>query len=161
MVGPNGTPATAGRDVVVALDGVNEPDPLLATAVDWARQLGAPLRIVTVYEPLPADIREPEHYSRRHGPSIDPDVYLGALRPRADLQGLAGVASVAIADPVSVADGVSRHLADNPAFLLVVGGGRRHVWPSSLVRALLRRSPPPVLVVPHDGPQQPDDHHGA
>jgi nucleotide-binding universal stress UspA family protein len=151
IVGPNGTPATTGKDLVVALDGGDDPDPLLATAVGWAVHLGAPLRIVTVFEPVPADIRQPEHFSRGHGPSTDPDLYLDRMRDRIGDQHLA-VATTAIPDPVSVADGLARHLAEHPAMLVAVGGGRRHGWASSVTRELLRRSPQPVLVVQHHDP---------
>src|SRR5262245_10092147 len=83
IVGPNGTSGVLGSDVAVALDGGDEPDPLLATAVTWAIRLDAPLRIVTVFEPVPPDIRRPDHYTRRLGPPSDPDRYLDAMRQRA------------------------------------------------------------------------------
>jgi nucleotide-binding universal stress UspA family protein len=151
IVGPNGTPAVSGKELVVALDGGDDPDPLLATAVGWAAHLGAPLRIVTVYEPVPADIRDPEHYSRGHGPSTDPDLYLDRMRDHIGNQHVA-VATTAIPDPVGVADGLARHFAEHPAMLVAVGGGRRHRWASSITRELLRRSPQPVLVVQHHEP---------
>jgi nucleotide-binding universal stress UspA family protein len=149
IVGPIGTPAGTGKELVVALDGGDDPEPLLATAVGWALHLDAPLRIVTVYEPVPADIREPEHYTRGHGPSTDPDLYLDRMRDRVVDQNLAAVTTAAIPDPVGVADGLARHLAEYPAILVVVGAGRRHGWASSVTRELLRQSPQPVLVVPH------------
>jgi nucleotide-binding universal stress UspA family protein len=149
IVGPNGAQEASGDDVVVALDGRDDPDPLLATAVAWALHLAAPMRIVTVYEPVPADVRRPDHYSRGHGPSTDPDVYLDAMRGHVKDARLAGVTTAAIADPVSVADGLAHHLAEHPALLLLVGGARHHLSPSSLTRDLLRHTPPPVLVVPH------------
>jgi nucleotide-binding universal stress UspA family protein len=149
IVGPNGAAEASGADVVVALDGGDDPDPVLPTAVAWANHLSAPLRIVTVYEPVPADVRDPQHYSRGHGPSTDPDVYLDAMRRRIDDPGLTGVATAAIGDPVSVAAGLAQHLSQHPALLLAVGGAHHHLWSSSLTRDLLRGSPPPVLVVPH------------
>jgi nucleotide-binding universal stress UspA family protein len=50
---------------VVAVDGVEALEPLLAAAAAWSRQLLAPLRVVTVYEPVPADIRRPRHLYER------------------------------------------------------------------------------------------------
>jgi nucleotide-binding universal stress UspA family protein len=150
IIGPNGAPATPGGDVVVALDGGDDPDPPLSTAIGWAAQLAVPLRLVTVYEPVPEDVRQPEHYTRSHGPSIDADAYLDAMRNRVEAAGVAGVSTAAIGDPVSVAEGLGHHLAERPALVLAVGGPHRHLWPSSLTRDLLRGTPPPVLVVPRD-----------
>jgi nucleotide-binding universal stress UspA family protein len=149
IVGPNGPSNATGSDVVVALDGRDDADPLLETAVAWAVHLGAPLRIVTVYEPVPPDIRRPDHYTRRHGPPGDPDSYLRAASRRADDPRLPGVTTAAIPDPIEVGAGLAGHLAEDPALLLAVGGGSRHRWASTLVRDLLRGTPPPVLVVPH------------
>lgn len=154
VVGPNANAnaeALAG-DVVVALDGVGDPEPLLSAASDWARRLGATLRVVTVYEPVPADLRTPDHFTRAHGPASDPDVYLQSMQRRVVDAGLAGVVEVvAIPDPVSVAAGVVSHLEDREAFLLVVGGRvGAHVTPGVL-RGLLRTVTLPVLVVNRQG----------
>jgi nucleotide-binding universal stress UspA family protein len=148
VVGPTGPQEATGSDVVVAVDGGDDADPLLATAAAWAAHLGAPLRIVTVYEPVPADIRRPDHYTRRHGPSSDPDRYLDDLRHRVDEPAVPTVTTVAIPDPVGVADGLARYVHEHPALLLVVGTARRHRWTSSVLRGLLHRSPQPVLVAP-------------
>jgi nucleotide-binding universal stress UspA family protein len=149
VVGPHGAPTASGREVVVALDGVDDPEPLLSVAVRWAKRVDAPLRIITVYEPTPADLRRPEHYSRVHGPPTDPDVYLDAMRARVDDSGLVGVETTAVPDPVSVAGGLETHFADHPALLLVMGGGRHREWPPSVLSTLLRGMPPPILVVNH------------
>ena len=84
VVGPNMDVSKLASDVVVALDGVADPDPLLSTASAWAARLGTALRIVTVYEPVLADLRNPEHFTRSHGPPNDPDVYLDSVRERVD-----------------------------------------------------------------------------
>jgi nucleotide-binding universal stress UspA family protein len=152
VVAPNGSPPVPRDDVVVALDGVADPDPVLSTAVQWARQLGTGLRIVTVYEPTPADLRQPDHYSRSHGPPCDPDEYLEGVRRLVDGAGLTSCTTAAIPDPVSVAVGLAEHLADRPAFLLVLGGPRHRLrWPSTVLRDLLRASPPPMLVAQFHG----------
>jgi hypothetical protein len=141
-----------GGDVVVALDGVDDPDLVLTTGVQWALRLGAGLRIVTVYEPTPADLRHPDHYSRHHGPPCDPDDYLAAVQRRVDGAGVTSCTTTAIADPVSVAAGLAEHLAARPAFLLVLGGPRHpHRWPSPVLRDLLRTSRPPMLVAQFHG----------
>src|SRR6266542_646762 len=74
VVGANndGAIPLTSHDVVLAVDGVEAPEPLLAVAAAWARHLQAPLRVVTVYEPVPADIRQPTHHTRHHGPPGDP-----------------------------------------------------------------------------------------
>jgi hypothetical protein len=148
VVGPNMDASKLASDVVVALDGVADPDPLLSTASAWAARLGAALRIVTVYEPVLADLRNPEHFTRSHGPPNDPHVYLESVRERVDPAELKAVDSVAIADPVNIAAGLERHLGEQPAFLLVVGARRTGAHVSAgVLREFLRTGTLPVLVV--------------
>jgi len=146
-VGKNADVEALGSDVVVALDGVSDPDALLSTAASWARRLGSSLRIATVYEPVPTDVRRPEHFTRSHGPANDPDLYLEGIRAGVETSELpGGVEVVAIPDPVSVAAGLAQHLEDRPAFLLVVGQRvGAHIGPGVL-RELLRTATLPVLV---------------
>jgi nucleotide-binding universal stress UspA family protein len=116
--------------------------------VSWARQLGAPLRIVTVFEPAPEDLGRPGHFTRHHGPPVDPDVYLGAIeRGVVDGHGLASVSTASIPDPVGVSDGIVDQLASRPAGLLVVGGGRHKGLRAGTVRELLRTVSVPLVVV--------------
>jgi nucleotide-binding universal stress UspA family protein len=146
VVGPDVHVDDRGRDVVVAIDGVSDPRPLVEVAAAWARAIGTPLRIVTVYEPVTADLRRPDHYTRHHGPSTDPEVYLASVQ--AELAPTA--ATVAIADPVSVAAGLVDHLASDPAQVLVLG--RHHRSPALGTRTaadVLRRSTLPLLIVNH------------
>src|SRR5262249_41933048 len=89
VVAAEGSPPAPSGGVVAAVDGVTDPEPIVSTAVEWAQRLGAGLRIVTVYEPTPPDLRQPDHYSRRHGPPIDPDVYLDDVRRGVDATGRA------------------------------------------------------------------------
>jgi nucleotide-binding universal stress UspA family protein len=141
--------STAGSDdVVVALDGIDDPRPLLTVAVAWSERLGAPLRIVTAYEPVLADLRRPDHFSRHHGPPIDPDEYLDHMRREAETLGAQRCSVAAIADPVSVADGIVEHLVSQPAGMLVVGHRDRpeHLG-AGVVRNLLQRVTVPVLLV--------------
>jgi nucleotide-binding universal stress UspA family protein len=148
VVGPNGSTEWLGRDVVVALDGVANAEPLLAVAAAWAIALQSRLRIVTVFEPVLSDLRRPEHFQRRHGPPGDPDVYLAAMRERIADVGLSGIDTVAIPDAVSIAAGLEQHLADAPAHLLVLGGGHRGVSPTrGVARKLLDNATVPLLIV--------------
>jgi nucleotide-binding universal stress UspA family protein len=143
-------PAPAANDVVVAVDGVDEPEPLLSTAMAWARDLQAALRIVTVYEPVPGDVRNPAHFTRHHGPPGDPEAYVQELGRRLEENGVVPIDVAAVPDATSVADGLTRHLQDRPALLAVVGGrrpGDRALGPGVL-RRLLRESPVPLLVAP-------------
>jgi nucleotide-binding universal stress UspA family protein len=149
VVGPHSAPAASAGEIVVALDGIDDPEPLLSVAVMWASRLGAPLRIVTVFEPTPADLRNPDHFSRDHGPPIDPEVYLNGVRERVSQVRLVGVETTAVPDPVSVAGGLATEFAEHAPFLIVVGGGSRRLWPPSVVSSLLRGMGPPMLVVNH------------
>jgi len=148
VVGPNTAKAMPGRDVVVAIDGVDDPEPLVAVAASWALRLHARLRIVTVYEPVPADVRRPDHFTRHHGPPGDPEVFLAAVRERVSDIGLAGVDVAAVADPVSVAAGLEHHVEAAPARLVVIGGGKpRATLSEGLARHLLTTASAPLLIV--------------
>jgi nucleotide-binding universal stress UspA family protein len=154
VVGPNVSTESGqplGRDVVVGIDGVAESQPLLTVAATAARALRCPLRIVTVYEPVPPDMRRPDHYTRHHGPAGDPDAYLAFMRERVDDVGLAGVDMVAIGDPVGVAPGLVQHLRDHPARLLVVGGAARPRPLADIARRLVPELTIPLLLVNRRG----------
>ncbi len=148
VVGPNGSTERLGTDVLVALDGVSNAEPLLAVAAAWAQSLHSRLRIVTVYEPVQPDLRRPEHFSRDHGPPGDPDVYLSAMRERVADVGLSGIDTVAIPDAVSITAGLEHHLASAPARLLVLGGGHRAASLSrGVARNVLDSATLPLLIV--------------
>jgi nucleotide-binding universal stress UspA family protein len=136
------------RDVVVAVDGRSDPEPLLAAAVPLAARLQCRLRIVTVFEPVPADLRRPAHYTRHHGPAGDPESYLEALRDDVARYGAPNVSTAAIPDPISPAAGLHAYLGAHPALLLVVGGRRRETHPiRGTTRALLPSVNAPMLVI--------------
>ena len=122
VVGPAAPAITPGNDVAVALDGRHDPEPLLAAAVGWATLFDAPLRLVTVYEPVPSDIRDPQHFTRSRGPSTDPDLYLQQVRARLEENAPRGVELASVPDPVSVAAGLSHHLADGRPWSLSPAG---------------------------------------
>jgi hypothetical protein len=153
VVGSNASTAALGTDVVVAVDGTENAEPLLAVAATWAFQLHQRLRIVTVYEPVLSDVRRPEHFDRRHGPPGDPDVYLALIRDRVPEVGLDGVELVAVADPISAGAGLEQHLAEQPARLLVVGGGHRHRphLGAGVAHHLLASVKLPLLIVNRNG----------
>jgi nucleotide-binding universal stress UspA family protein len=146
--GMDGAIPLTSHDIVVAVDGVEAPEPLLAVAAAWSRQLQAPLRVVNVYEPVPHDIRKPDHYTRHHGPPGDPDTYLREVGRYLEETGVVPLDLTAIPDATSVADGLTRHLYERPTLLLIMGGRRPgpHATPGVL-RHLLREMPLPVLVV--------------
>ncbi len=133
----------------MALDGVHDPQPVLATAIDWARALKATLRVVTVYEPVLPDLRRPTHFTRGHGPPGDPDEYLDAMAQEAESSGIS-TSKTSIADPISAAAGLEQHLEQHPASLVVLGGAQKsaHLG-AGTVRALLRGAAVPLLVVNH------------
>lgn len=148
-VGSNASVESLADDVVVALDGVDNAEPLLAVAAAWALQFHSQLRIVTVYEPVPPDLRRPEHYTRLHGPPGDADVYLSTMAQRVSDVGLQGLETVAIGDPIGPVPGLERHLTDRPALLLVLGGGhmhRPHVH-GGVARRVLANATLPLLIV--------------
>ena len=147
VVGANASTEWLGSDVVVALDGVDNAEPLLAVAAAWALALKSRLRIVTVYEPgaptcgdrRTSRATRPARRSRRL-PLSDP-------RAVADV-GLIGVDIVAVPDAVSVAVGLEDHLANAPARLLVLGGGHRGVSLSrGVARKVLDTATCPLLIV--------------
>jgi Universal stress protein family len=148
VVGPNASSAWVGDDVVVALDGVSDAQPLLDAGTAWARQLGRSLRLVTVYEPVLAEVGEPNLFVRGWGTSYDPDDYLEAMTKRVDTARLAGVTAVAIRDMSGAAAGLKQHLAHSPARLLVLGADRA---PSRVARELLETARSPLLIVNGNG----------
>ncbi|MBV8984190.1 MAG: hypothetical protein JO248_07080, partial [Acidimicrobiia bacterium] len=154
VVGPDADESRGGTDVVLALDGRHDPAPLVAVAALWSDLLAAPLRVVTVYAPVLPDVRNPEHFTRVHGPSSDPEAYLRGVTSGLDDGGRRPVELVAISDSVSIAVGLGEHLEARPAFVVVAGGPRtaHHPWPG-VVRELVRRVHEPVLVVPGPPPQ--------
>jgi nucleotide-binding universal stress UspA family protein len=106
------------------------------------------LRIVTVYEPVPADLRRPSHYTRHHGPAGDPEKYLEGLGDDVARYGAPNVSTAAIPDPISPAAGLRSYLIEHPALLLVVGGRKRDRHPiGGTTRALLASVSAPMLVI--------------
>jgi hypothetical protein len=148
VVGEEAARNDTARDVVVAVDGRDDPEPLLAAAAPWAARLQSRLNIVTVYEPVPADLRHPEHHTRHHGPAGDPDTYLEDLCLDIARRGVANVSTAAISDPISPAAGLKSYLGAHPARLLVVGGRKRDTHPiGGTVRSLLSSVSAPMLVI--------------
>ncbi len=139
-----------GRDVVVAIDGVNDPHLLLETASRWSEWLGARMEIVTVYEPVLSDLDHPDRFTRTIGPSIDPDEYLTRIRDDFESRAPAIVTTAALPDAVSAATGILAHLKRHPARLLVVGH-EQHRAGLSTVRELLHDCETPLLVVNRPG----------
>jgi len=157
VVGPRAGVGPAGAPVVACVDGSEPSEVVLGPAEAWAAALGAPLHVLTVYEPVP----EPDHqgrYHRHHGPAVDADRYVAELadRVRAEAGERApAVEGVAVADPISPADGLATHLAAHPAQMLVLSthgrtGLKRLVLGSEAGR-IVGHSPVPALTVPLPG----------
>ena len=108
VIGPRAVPTLQASDVVVALDGVHDPEPSLRAGVAWAQQVQGSVRVVTVYEPVLPDLRDSKHFSRDLGPPIDPDEYLETMRRRILGLGATSVTVAGIPDPVSVREGTRR-----------------------------------------------------
>jgi len=148
VVGPMASTESVGSDVVVALDGVSDAQPLLDAGTAWARQLGGALRLVTVYEPVLAEVGQPDLFVRGWGTSYNPDVYLGAMMERVDSERLAGVEAVSVRDMSGPAAGLKQHLAHLPARLVVLGADQA---PSRVARELLETARSPLLIVNGNG----------
>jgi nucleotide-binding universal stress UspA family protein len=148
VVGEGFAPSERAHDVVVAVDGVSSPEALLSAGASWATLLHARLRIVTVYEPVLADLRRPDHYTRMHGPPVDPERYLNGLRVEVAKYGVEDVTTDAIADAISPAAGLHTYLGAQPAELVVVGGRKRGKHPlGGTIRNMLLTASAPLLVV--------------
>jgi nucleotide-binding universal stress UspA family protein len=156
VVGASAGAAPPSGDVVAALDGDDRVEPLLTTAATWAQELSSRLRLVTVFEPILPDLRNPSHYTRAHGPSGDPAVYLEVMRRRVDETADVQVDAVPIPDPVGVVSGLAHHLAERPGLLLVVGRGSSEAIElrAGVVRGVLRTARVPLLVLPTSGPRR-------
>ena len=158
LVGQNAIVETGGSEVVVALDGRNDGGSLLSVAAAWARRLGAALRIVTVYESIPPDVRETMHFTRAFGPQGDPDEYLASMRERVD--DVDHIDTVSIPHDFGAGRGLEEHLRDCPAGLLVVGRHRSQCPrkpAGSVTRHLLGTVTCPLLIVDHDDDHEPGD----
>ena len=148
VVGPHASTIGPGHDIVVALDPEGDAEPVLVTGADWARALHAPVRVVTVFEPVPSDLDRPGHYTRRYGPSGDAHAYAASMAQRVADVGVLGIEAIAIEDAVSPSSGLLEHLRDRPARLAVIGGGHRHAPDlGGVARHLLTSASVPLLIV--------------
>jgi hypothetical protein len=149
VVGSHGAAPAPGAPVVVAVDGVRNAEPLLAVAAAWTLSLKTTLRIVTVYEPVPPDVRRAEHYRRSIGPPDDPEIYLAAMRERVADVGVDRIDTEAIAHPINAGRGLEEHLRSAPAALLVLGNRHRpHPVPNAgVVHHMVRHATSPLLLV--------------
>jgi nucleotide-binding universal stress UspA family protein len=139
-----------GSGVVACIDDSPSSVALLPVALRWAQLLNEPLTVITVAEPIPPPVR-PGPTRRRFGPGDDVGAFLEWLvRPLRD-QGNE-VATEAVWDPVSVADGVLSYLEEHPASLTVIGSharsGLARIVFGSTAAAVVHGSTSPVLVVP-------------
>lgn len=152
LVGPEARPPSADdAPVVVAVDGTPGDSAVVRVAADWASRLGRRLVVVTVAEPVPGSYREDRPVRRARGPA-DPEAYVAQLADAAaDRPGT--VDARVVYDPVSVRDGVVRHV-DRTTALLVLGTHRRtrplRAVLGSHAARIVHDVEVPVLVVPLD-----------
>lgn len=153
VTGHHDEPPAGGAEVVVALDALDNAAPLLEVAAAWALRLRRALRLVTVFEPVPADLRNAHHYTRDIGPGGDPEKYLAGMRERVADVGLDRVDTQAIEHPIGAGRGLEEYVAAHPARLLVLGGDHRprHApsLPGGVAGHLLATTACPLLIVPH------------
>ena len=136
--------------VVVAVDETPASALLVPVALRWAELLREPLTVVTVAEPVPEPFGNVPA-RRRLGPEDDVAAFLDSLVAPLRASG-ADVATRAIWDPISAADGMRSYLREHPATLVVVGSRGRHGFDrlvfGSVAAGVIHGSPAPVLVVP-------------
>jgi nucleotide-binding universal stress UspA family protein len=152
VVGPLVGERRMGAGVLACVDDSPASHALLPVGIRWARLLGEPLTVLTVAEPVPPPLDE-RPARRAFGPDGDVEAFLeavvGLVRQEApDVP----VATAAVYDPISPAEGVAVYLDEHPAHLLVVSSharsGLARVVFGSVAADIVHRSPFPVLVVP-------------
>ena len=136
--------------VVAAVDETPASALLLPVALQWAELFRGPLTVVTVAEPVPEPFGNAPA-RRRFGPKGDVVAFLDSLVAPIRASGV-DVATRAIFDPISAADGMRSYLREHPATLVVVGSRGRHGFDrlvfGSVAAGVIHGSPSPVLVVP-------------
>ena len=149
MLGPKATIGSPGAPALAYLDGSEIPHHALRTANAWAEAFGVSLTAVTVAEPVPPSTKPGQaSYSRMFGPALDADRYLTDIAAMCAHSGPA-IATQAIFDPISPAEGLAGYLATHPArFIMVVsppGSSASHPHIGRGVADIVRSCPVPVL----------------
>jgi nucleotide-binding universal stress UspA family protein len=149
---PVGAPAPLSAGPLTAcVDGSAASESLLPVAAGWAVQLGLPLTVLTVAEPVPEPMRPGASWRRTIGPDGVPEDYVGRLAEQWATIGQP-VQGKVVYDPVSAADGVVTAVDAEPTALLAVTtharAGIRRAALGSVATAIVHRSTVPVLVVP-------------
>ena len=137
--------------LVACVDGSQPSEQVLPVAAGWARLLGAPLSILTVAEPAAPIAGVGRRHTDRYEPDGDPDAYVARLAEQwrtADID----ATGIVVRDPISPAEGIKAHLADEMAGLVVVTtharSGLRRLFLGADAAAIVRASLAPALVVP-------------
>jgi nucleotide-binding universal stress UspA family protein len=148
IVGPRFADSwTPQGPVLACVDGSTRADAVVEVAVPWARALGEAVTVLTVAEPVLAPTPG-GHWHRGHGPDADADAYVAALAERWSHAG-ARIDATAVYDPISVTSGLTLHLRNHPASMIVVGTrGRRGVSRlalGSVAAEIIQHVPVPVL----------------
>jgi nucleotide-binding universal stress UspA family protein len=137
-----------GGPVLACVDGTTRSEVVVDLAIPWAGALGEAVTVLTVAEPIPAPAPG-RHWNRGHGPDADADAYVAALAQRWSDAGTP-VSGTVVYDPISVTSGLTLHLRQQAASLVVVGTrGRRGVARlvlGSVAAEIIQHVPVPVLV---------------
>jgi nucleotide-binding universal stress UspA family protein len=148
LVGPFVDAERSGEQVIACVDESPESLVVLPAARRWAELLGERMAVLTVAEPVPDPIR-PGPPQRRFGPG-DVEGFLNQTVAPLRAEGH-DVATLAVYDPITPADGVCGYLEEHPAALVVVGSHARsgvaRLALGSVAAGIVHRSVSPVLVV--------------
>lgn len=148
LVGPSVDAGRGGEQAIACVDESPQSLVVLPAALRWAALLGERMAVLTVAEPVPDPIR-PGPPQRRFGPG-DVDRFLDQTVAPLRAEGH-DVATVAVYDPITPADGVISYLEEHPAALVVVGSHARsgvaRLALGSVAAGIVHRSVSPVLVV--------------
>jgi nucleotide-binding universal stress UspA family protein len=136
------------RNVLVPLDGTPYSETVCAHAIEWADQLGVPLRFVTMVEQVEPPLRADHPAPHRFGPVGDPHRYIAGVVERYQRPGITITGEVHF-DPLSAASGFAQLLRDGLDSLLIVAvdfrTGMQRLIHGSIAGDLIDVSPVMVL----------------
>jgi len=150
VVGPIADREQMVEGVVACVDETIASAALVPVALRWAELLHTHATAITVAEPVPPPLTTGPP-RRRFGPNDDVDGYLQWMVAPLRANG-ANIATKAVYNPISPADGLDHYLSANPSLLVVIGSTARlgisRVVFGSTAAKFVQRSTSPVLVVP-------------
>lgn len=148
--------ARAIRNIVVGVDSVHGPQPLLEQAIAFSEALGASLLVVhgfLVSDPLLDAYVQAGYFDQRTIDALQKDLQGALSQQVAELTSNPAVTSRVIAGPVATT--IVESAAEVEADLIIVGTSRHTRFPRSLLgntcRSVLRHSRVPVLMMKTNG----------